>query len=140
MPGTLVNAGPLLSFTVTLNDAPPGMPPVSTALQVTVVVPRANVAPEAGAQVGVIAPSWASLAVAAKRTFAPVGPIASTVMSAGTVTTGGVFGGFTVIVKLALATLFRVSVAEQPTVVVPTANELPDAGMQEGTRFPATRS
>ena len=71
----------------------PVLPAASVALQVTVVAPRGKVLPEAGLQVGVRAPSTSSVALALKVTMAPVGPVASTVMSAGTVTTGSVVSG-----------------------------------------------
>jgi hypothetical protein len=50
--------------------------------------------------VGVIEPSTKSVAVAVKVTTAPVGPVASATMFAGTVTTGAVVST-TVTVKLA---------------------------------------
>src|SRR5205085_6900691 len=84
-----VSVGPLVSRTVTVNVAVPTAPWVSVALQVTVVVAIAKVDPEAGVQVVGRGPSWASLAVAVKVTTAPAALVASTVMFAGTVTTGG---------------------------------------------------
>ena len=62
------------------------------AEQFTVVVPRAKVEPDAGAHTGVIAPSLESVAVAVKFTTAPLGLVASAVISAGSVSTGGADG------------------------------------------------
>src|ERR1022692_306967 len=53
------------SVTVTLKDLEPVLPCASVALQVTVVVPSVKFVPEAGEQVGVMAPSMLSVAVAA---------------------------------------------------------------------------
>jgi hypothetical protein len=83
-------AGGVLSTTFTLNDAKPVFPALSVAEQVTLVDPITNVEPEAGLQVGVIAPSTTSEAEAENVTIAPLGPVALTVMLPGTVTTGGV--------------------------------------------------
>jgi len=55
-----------------------------------VVVPSAKVLPEAGTHDGVIEPSTMSRAEAGNDAVAPEGPVASLVMSAGTVTAGGV--------------------------------------------------
>ena len=75
-----------MSATVTVKDALPVLR-ASVALQVTVVVASANVDPEAGVQVGGAIPDE----VGRRRrdvTTAPFGPVASTVMLAGTVTPG----------------------------------------------------
>ena len=58
-------AGAVLSIkvTVTVNDAVPVLPDESAALHVTVVVPIANVAPEAGKHETGLTPSTASNAV-----------------------------------------------------------------------------
>ena len=86
-----LNAGGVVSTTVTLKLALPVLLCASVAEQVTVVVvSRAKVEPERGEQVGVIAPSTISLAVAVKVTAAPEGPVASAVMLAGKVNAGGV--------------------------------------------------
>src|SRR5205085_4334970 len=58
--------------------------------QVTSVEPKANVLPEAGEQITGKLPSRLSNAEALKLAIAPDGPVASVVMLAGTVTTGGV--------------------------------------------------
>ena len=52
------------STTVTLNVAWLEFPCASFAVQVTVVVPTTNTAPDAGEQLGEIAPSRLSLALA----------------------------------------------------------------------------
>jgi hypothetical protein len=67
-------------------------------------MPSGNVAPEAGAHVAATGPSTRSLAEAVKVTAAPLGPVASVVILAGTVTAGGVLSS-TVTVKLPLALL-----------------------------------
>jgi hypothetical protein len=86
-----VNVGGVLSTTVTEKEAEPVKPTLSVAEQVTLVEPIAKVEPEAGLQLGVIAPSTTSDAEALNLTTAPLGPVALTVISDGTVTTGGVF-------------------------------------------------
>jgi hypothetical protein len=73
-----------------LNNAEPVLPALSVAEHVTLVEPTGNVEPEAGVQVTGTEPSTRSEAEALKVTLAPLGPVALTVMSAGTVTTGGV--------------------------------------------------
>ena len=60
-------------------------------------------------------------------------------MFAGTVTTGSVVST-TVTVKLADPVLPALSVAEQVTVVGPSANVLPDAGVETGVIEPSTVS
>jgi hypothetical protein len=50
--------------------------------------PIGNVAPDGVEQVGDTGPSTRSVAVAAKSTAAPTGAVASTVIDAGTVSTG----------------------------------------------------
>ena len=81
-----------MSCTVTVNDPLPTLDAASVAEQLTVVVLMANVVPDAGAQTtdAVTSPSVSSFAVTAKVTTAPSGAVASTIMFAGTVTTGGV--------------------------------------------------
>jgi hypothetical protein len=103
---------------------------LSVAEQVTVVVPRGNVAPEALEHVGMIGPSLLSTAVAApKVTTAPAGPVASAVLLGGTVTTGEA-GSCTVTVKEPEAELLLASVAVQFTGVEPNGNVDPDVGEQ----------
>ena len=81
--------GAVVSLTVTVNDATPMLPIASVAEQLTVVVDIGNIEPEDGEQVGVIEPSTLSVAVAVYVAIAPDGPVASIVILAGTVTTGG---------------------------------------------------
>ncbi len=98
------NAGAVVSTTVTWKLAVPVFPCESVAEQVTVVVPNAKVEPEAGEQIGTMAPSTLSVAVAVKLTGAPDGPVASAVISAGTITVGAVLStNVTVTLKLPLA-------------------------------------
>jgi hypothetical protein len=84
-----VNAGGVVSTTVTLKEAEPVLPALSVAEQDTLVEPKAKVEPEAGVQVTGTEPSMRSEAEAENVTTAPLGSVSSTVMSAGTVTTGG---------------------------------------------------
>src|SRR2546428_486065 len=71
---------------------------------------------------------------------APIGPVASAIrLSAGTLIAGGVVSR-TVTVKLALPVLAWASVAEQFTVVVPSAKVEPEAGLQLGVSGPSTMS
>jgi hypothetical protein len=74
-----------------------------------------------------------------KLNAAPVAPVASTVAFAGTVTTGPIVSA-TVTVKEAAPLLACVSVAAQFTVVVPSGNVDPLAGVQVTGRGPSTRS
>jgi hypothetical protein len=85
-----VNTGAVVSTTVTSKLAVPILPFVSVAVQWTVVVPNANVEPEAGEQDCVLTVSSGSVTVAIYVATAPVGPVASTLKLAGTVHTGGV--------------------------------------------------
>jgi hypothetical protein len=59
-----VTTGPVVSVTVTVNDALPRLPWASLAVHVTVVALSAKVAPLAGAHVTAILPSMASVAEA----------------------------------------------------------------------------
>ena len=140
--GTATTGGVVsTSVTVTLKDLEPVLPCASVALQVTVVVPTAKFAPEAGEQVAVRGPSMLSLAEAVKVTVFPEAVVAVVVMSEGTVTTGGVVStSVTVTLKEAEAVLPCASVALQLTVVVPTAKFAPDAGEHDGVTAPSTVS
>ena len=71
--------------------------------------------------------------------IAPVALVASTVAFAGTVTTGPVVSA-TVTVKDAAPLLPRVSVAVQLTVVAPSGNVAPLAGVQVTATLPSTTS
>src|SRR5262249_54730049 len=109
--GTFENAGPVVSCTVILNDLVDVFPDASCAEQFTVVWPSGNVAPDAGVHVSTGAGSVSSVAVTVYVTTAPPGPVASLVMSAGTVITGGVVSacGFTVTLNVACDEFPRVS-------------------------------
>jgi hypothetical protein len=109
------------------------------AEQVTVVVPILKVDPEAGLQDVLIAPSTKSVAEEVKVTAAPPAPVASAVIGAGTVTTGGVVS-WTVIEKLPLLVLPAASVAEQVTAVVSSGKVLPEGREQVTGCDPSTLS
>jgi uncharacterized protein YhbP (UPF0306 family) len=128
-----------VSVTVTVNEAAPLLPRVSVAVHVTVVAPTGNVAPLAGVQLTGTLPSIPSFAVAVYVKIAPVAPVASTVAWAGTVTTGPVVS-VTVTVNEAAPLLPRASVAVHVTVVVPSGNVAPLAGVQVATVLPSTAS
>src|SRR5204863_355545 len=135
-----VSAGAVVSCTVTLNVPVAVLPWASVAEQVTVVVPRSNVDPDAGEHDGVIAPSTMSVAVGVKVIAAPAGPVASWVMSSGSVSTGAcVSDTFTVNVLSAL--LPAASLAVQVTVVSTSSGKVsPDAGSHVTSTVPSTRS
>jgi O-glycosyl hydrolase len=83
--------GGVVSETVTVKDlGVAALPLASCALQVTVVMPIANVEPDAGLQVTVGFGSTASVAVAVNETGAPVELVAETAMLPGTVMVGGI--------------------------------------------------
>src|SRR5262245_60667488 len=82
--------GGVVSLTVTWNVAVAVFPAASLAVQLTVVVPSGNSEPDAGVQLTATGPSTLSVAVTVYPTCAPPGSVASAVMSAGTVITGGV--------------------------------------------------
>ena len=133
------NVGGVVFVTVTVKLPLALWPAASRAEHVTVVVPSANVLPEAGAHVGTTLPSTRSVAVAVNVTAAPDGPVAGTVMSAGRCNAGPVVSE-TVTVKLPVARLPAASAAEQETVVVPSGNVAPEAGMHATETLPLTRS
>src|SRR5712664_2764804 len=124
-----VTTGPVVSFTVTVNDAPLWLPCASVAPQVTVVAPNGKVAPLAGVQLFAIGPSSTSVADAVKVNTAPAALVASTVAFAGTVTMGPVVS-VTVTMKVLVPTLALLSVAAPVTVCAPNANFDPLAGVQ----------
>src|SRR5207249_8997336 len=92
-----------------------------------------------GVQVTGRGPSTRSVAVAVKLKVAPVAAVASTVAFAGTVTTGPVVSA-TVTVNDAAPLLLFASVAVQLTVVGPSGNVDPLAGVQVTARGPSTTS
>src|SRR5437762_13043142 len=112
---------------------------MSVAVHVTVVGPSGKVDPLAGAQVTGRGPSTRSVAVAVKLNTAPVVLVASAVALAGTVTTGPVVS-VTVTVNDAAPLFPLVSAAVQFTVVGPSGNDPPLAGVQVAARGPSTRS
>jgi hypothetical protein len=110
------------------------------AEQVTVVLPNAKVEPEAGEQVAANTPSMLSKAEAAKVATAPVEPVASFVMSAGTDTTGLVVSCTVMVKGVPLRVFPAVSVAVQVTLVVPNAKSEPEAGEQVRDNIPLKAS
>jgi hypothetical protein len=134
-----VTTGPIVSATVTVNDAAPVFPFTSVAVQVTVVAPSGKVDPLAGVHVTGTGPSTLSVAEVVKLNAAPVALVASTVAFAGTVTTGPVVS-VTVTVKDAAPLLPLVSVAVHETVVGPSGKVDPLAGVQLTARGPSTPS
>jgi len=131
--------GGVRSTTVTLKEPEPVLPALSVTEQVTVVEPKANVEPDAGEQFGASGPSTLSTAETVKLAIAPAGPVASRVMSPGTVTTGGVLS-WTVTEKVPLKALPALSFAEQETVLLPNGNIEPEAGVQENVLTPESES
>src|SRR2546428_12735496 len=109
------------------------------AEHVTEVTPSGNVEPDGGEQDADNGPSTMSVADAVKVARAPPGPVASTVMLAGIVTTGAVVSR-TVTVNVAVATFPWASVAVQSTRVVPSENMDPDDGLQVAVTGPSTMS
>ena len=83
-----VTDGAVVSATVMVCVAVPMLPAASVALQVTSVAPIGNGPVMSG--VGVSGPSTLSSAVAVPSETGVVGPVASVLISAGGVTTGGV--------------------------------------------------
>jgi hypothetical protein len=78
---------------VTLNEQLVELPDVSLAVHVTVVVPLVKVEPEGGMQIGTIAPSQSSVAVAVNPTTAEHCPeSAGLTILPGQLVTGGSFG------------------------------------------------
>nr|WP_238145304.1 hypothetical protein [Antricoccus suffuscus] len=133
--------GGVESTTVTEKLSFAEFPAASLAVHDTVVVPRANVDPEVGAQATTGLGSTSSVAVAVKVTGAPSAPVASTTTSAGNCNTGGVVSTIvTVTAKVPDAKFPAASVAVHDTGVVPIGNVDPDAGEQLGTTTPSTAS
>ena len=99
-----VRTGLTVSRTVTVNVRVPVLPAASVAVQVTVVVPSGNVAPEAGAHAAATAPLTRSVAVTVNGTTAPADEVASRTIGAGTEIDGAVVSR-TVTVKAPVAVL-----------------------------------
>jgi hypothetical protein len=136
-----VTIGAVLSVTVTVNVFVVALPRLSVAVQLTVVVPSANVLPEALAQLvdtGLLT-LLGSVAVTAKVTAAPAPDVASVVMLAGTTSVGAVVSR-TVTLNDPVAVLRAASLTEQLTVVVPNPNGVPEAGVHVGMSTPLTES
>ena len=134
-----VMTGAVVSLTVTMNEADPLLPRASLAVQFTVVGPSGKIVPLAGLHVGGTMPSMVSVADVVKVNAPPVAPVASIVALAGTVTTGGVVSA-TVTVNDAVLMFPRASLAVQLTVVVPSGNVAPLAGVQVTATVPSTAS
>jgi hypothetical protein len=132
-----VNVGGLL-LTVTVNEPLTADPLESVTVQLTVVVAIANVEPDAGEQTAGITPSSTSFPAAVNVTAAPALPVASLVMLAGGTNVGGLF--VTVTVNDPVAVAIDASVTVQFTVVVPSANVAPDAGVQTAGIGPSSAS
>ncbi len=130
-----VTMGAVVSSTFTVKVAVPVLPAVSDDWHETLVVPIGNVAPDAGEQVEVnSAPPTRSVAVTSKLTTAPAALDASTTRFAGVVTTGSVVST-TFTLKVAVPVKPVSSVAEQLTVVEPSANVEPDSGAHATARL-----
>src|SRR4051812_28989670 len=118
-----VSAGGVVSATVTWNVFVVRFPAASFAMTVTVVVPSANTLP-GSCEYAIVADDTASVACAANVTVAPVGPVASVVMSAGTVNSGGVVST-TMAWNVFVVTFPAASFAVTVTVVAPSAKTEP---------------
>ena len=114
------------------------LPAASLAVTLTVVVPTAKTLPESG-EVMTTGALTASVAVGVKVTVAPPALLARAVRLAGRVSTGGVVSR-TVTVKRRVALLPAPSMAEAMTTVGPSANVLPDAGLNVTGTDPLTVS
>src|SRR4051812_416439 len=144
--GTCI-AGGVLSVTVTVKEPLLALPWTSVAEQVTAVTPMAKELPLLGTQAGANAPSTRSVAMAAKLTAAPAGPVASAESAGGNVSAGGVVSTMvTVTVAVEVSPLASVTVSAMtwtPTVkctstvaplasvVVPSAQVKPVVGPEE---------
>jgi hypothetical protein len=128
------STGADLSETVIVKVALARFPDASVAVHVTVVVPSGNVLAGGGEQVTTGLLSTLSDAVGrAYVTLAPDGPVAATLMFAGTLLRTGAVVSPTVTVKVLAALVFgglAWSRAEQLTVVAPRGKVLPGAGEQ----------
>jgi hypothetical protein len=124
----LTTAG-VVRVIVTVNELLLVLPRLSLAVHVTIVDPTLNFVPEAGSQVAGSVPSTASTAETVNVSTFPNGSVVESVMFAGTVMTGPVVS-CTVTWKEALLEFPAASLAVQLTVVVPSGNVDPDAGVQ----------
>ena len=135
-----VSVGGVVSRTVTVNVAEPVLPAASVAVHITVEVPIAKFEPDSGEHDVVNVSSTLSDAVAVNDTPAPVGgDVASTIMLAGTVTTG-LTPSRTVTVKVAVAERFpAASTAAQLTVCTPIVKVEHDVRRTNWRNVPADR-
>jgi len=134
------STGGVVSWTLIVKIADAELPCPSVAVQVTVVVPRANTPPDVASQVTTSEPSTMSVAVAAPNvTVAPAALVASTIRLGGTTMVGGVVS-FTVTLKFPGVLLPAASVAEQLTVVAVIPNVEPDSGAHVGETDVSTLS
>jgi uncharacterized protein YwlG (UPF0340 family) len=122
--------GAVVSTTVTVNmHGAEVLLKSSVAVQVTVVVPIANVLPEGGVQFTVGVASHVSLAVGVNITVAPDGLVHSCVMSDGQVIDGAVVSTTSTVNVHGREVLLLSSEAVQLTVVMPMGKVLPEAGV-----------
>src|SRR5438128_5261656 len=136
-----VSAGGVVSTTVTVNVLVDELACASTAVHVTVVAPIAKVDPEAGVQLATPAPSTASLVDGAVYVItAPAALVASAVASACAAMVGAVVSRTMTPKVVGAATLPWASLAEQLTVVVPSAKVVPESGVQLAVPAPSTAS
>ena len=126
-----------VSATVTVNDVWALFPCASVAVQVTAVVPIANVVPDAGEHVTGTVPSTVSVAVGlVYATPAPEGPLWTVMLAGVPVMVGGVVS-WTMTAKVDCAVFPKLSVAVQMTVVMAIGNVEPGVGRQvTGTEVP----
>src|SRR5688572_6242346 len=118
-------AGAVVSCTVIRNEPVLVCSLESMAKQVTVVVPKSKVLPEAGVQVTGTLPSTISVAEAEKLTVAPLGPVASTSMLFGRLRMGPP-GSNTLTKKLPSVVFWKLSDAVQVTRLAPSGKVEPD--------------
>src|SRR2546427_7990631 len=131
--------GGVVSWTVTWNEPVAVLPWASVAVHRTAMVPRGNVDPEAGLQDTATDPSTRSVAEGAKEAEAPDGPVASAIISAGSVSAGGV-ETWTITSNDPDATFPAASVVEQDTLVGPIGNVEPESGAHWTGTVPSTRA
>src|SRR5258708_39124607 len=131
-------AGGVVSTTVTVNDPDADALASSVTVQLTVVGPSGNVAPDVAEQTAVIGPCSASLPIALNIAVAPDGPVASLTMLAGAVNVGAVFVMLMVNEPDAVAPATSVTV--HATVVVPIGKGLAERVWQSAVRGPSSTS
>ena len=138
-----MSRGGVVSRTLTVKLAEAVLPWESVAVHVTLVVPSWNSAPEPGVQVTGSGPSTSSTAVGGTyETLDPSGPLASRSRFAGIpVSTGGFESTRTTVTLNDFEAVFEwASVAVQVTVVAPSENVVPEAGLQAGVIGPSSAS